>query len=1018
MPYSDDTSSTMPKQSGLIKALRSWLGVIVFLCQIFLPMAGICQQLPLHYYDQADGLRNLGITALVRQASGYIWVGTENGLFRYDGARFQRFEISDEAGALYIAALHVDASDRLWIGTLKGLYLWQDQRLVPMQFQNAELAFHSGQVFAQLGPDRLLALSHDRIWQITSADGGVTWQAQQFFSAEELLQHPEMRALHSLHVGPKGDVWMGCDHSLCHYDQGKLVVLGKQDGLPAKQWKALLHDRQGTLWLRGENHVFALPADAKLFLDRSPPQGQQKKQERVPILAEDNNGMIFSQQDSGIIRWDGQNWRSFAEGNGLAVSDGISAILAGQNDGLWLGSTGHGLIHWLGYPDWENWTSQQGLPHNIVWSFLRDQAGRLHVGTRSGSAVLQKTGGFSILRGRYGGSSHEWISMIEDGKGRTWATTLSGILVRREPGATQDTVIAKLPVSNGMFFDRSGQLWLNTQRGLYVIRHPDASSLPLPVKEISLVTGAKDVNVFHGCQSTSGVFWFVSDKGLLRFDGKEWSNPRLAGNGSPRGELNTIACSSKGNLWLASLDAGLWRATEQDGTLAIRDITPAKLQKQSVLALLEDSRGWLWVATDAGTAVWNRNQWRFFNQQSGMVSNDSNTDALYEDGDGSIWVGTSGGASHILRPESLFLPLSLKLLVESIASDDRQLPLDKPVRLPWSSGALNFRFAALSYQNHEAIEFRYRMEGLEQKWSQTATPEVRYSALPPGRYRLQVTAENVAMQTSSPAVEMEIVILSPWWRTTIFYVVCGLLLLLALFLLERNRIRRLLARQRLKERLARERAYELELSREEERKHLTREIHDELGQYLSAMRMGVSVIGIEFGERNPGLQGKIQRQVTLVDSTIKIVRNIVSALRPGALDMGMVSALEWLVNEFSENTGVPCVLYVDEKTIVLDEKRATTFFRIVQESLTNIGRHAHASLVEIRLDRKDAQYLLEVRDNGRGFDPLLHKKKSFGLTCIRERAFMLDGSVDIVSVPGVGTTVRVQIPVDDAGRTR
>ena len=1008
----------MPEQSEMTKIPRRWLGVVVLLCQIFLSMPAICQQLPLRYYGQEDGLRNLGVTALARQANGYIWVGTENGLFRYDGARFQRFDISDEPGALYIAALHVDASDRLWVGTLKGLYQLRGQQFAPMRFKNAEFAFHWGQVFAQFGPDRLLVLSNERIWQVTSADGGATWQARQFFSAEQLLQRPEMQALHSLHVGPKGDLWMGCEHSLCHYDQGKLAVLGKKDGLPAKQWGALLHDRQGTLWLRGEKQVFALPAGSGVFLNRSPPRDEQKKQERVPLLAEDHNGMILSQQDSGLIRWDGRAWQSFAEGNGLNVSDGISAILEGGNNGLWLGSAGRGLIHWLGYPDWENWTSRQGLPHNIVWSFLRDQAGQLHVGTRSGSAVLRKTGGFAILPGRYGGSSHEWISMIEDGKGRAWATTLSGTLVRREPGAAQDTLIAKLPVSNGMFFDRSGQLWLNTQRGLYVIRHPDVASVPLPVAEISAVTGAKDVNVFHGCQSTSGVLWFVSDKGLLRYDGKEWSNPRFAGHGTPRGELNTIACSRTGNLWLASLDAGLWRATEQRGTLAIQDITPPLLQKQSVLALLEDSRGWLWVSSDAGVAVWNRNQWRFFNQQSGMVWNDSNTDALYEDDDGSIWIGTSNGASHILRPESLFLPLSLNVLLESITGDGRQLPPDQPVRLPWASGALNFRFAALSFQNHEAIEFHYRMKGLEREWSQTAAPEVRYSALPPGSYRLQVTAENVAMETTSPVVETEIVILAPWWRTTFFYYVCGLLLLLVPFLWQRHRIRRLLARQRLKEQLARERAYELEQSREEERKHLTREIHDELGQYLSAMRMGVSVIGIEFGDKNPELQGKVQRQVSLVDSTIKIARNIVSALRPSALDMGMVPALEWLANEFSENTGIRCVLQIDEKTIVLDERRATTFFRIVQESLTNIGRHAQASQVEIRLNRKDAQYLLEVRDNGKGFDPLLRKKNSFGLIGIRERAFMLGGSVDIVSVPGAGTTIQVRIPVEDAGKAK
>ncbi|WP_061943943.1 sensor histidine kinase [Collimonas pratensis] len=120
--------------------------------------------------------------------------------------------------------------------------------------------------------------------------------------------------------------------------------------------------------------------------------------------------------------------------------------------------------------------------------------------------------------------------------------------------------------------------------------------------------------------------------------------------------------------------------------------------------------------------------------------------------------------------------------------------------------------------------------------------------------------------------------------------------------------------------------------------------------------------------------------------------------------MGIVSALEWLAEEFRDNTGIPCSLGVREENIVLDDSRATTTFRIAQESLTNISRHAQASQVEISLDRKDQHYLLEVRDNGRGFDASVQKKKSIG---IRERALMLGGEAAIFSVPGVGTTIRV-----------
>jgi signal transduction histidine kinase len=130
--------------------------------------------------------------------------------------------------------------------------------------------------------------------------------------------------------------------------------------------------------------------------------------------------------------------------------------------------------------------------------------------------------------------------------------------------------------------------------------------------------------------------------------------------------------------------------------------------------------------------------------------------------------------------------------------------------------------------------------------------------------------------------------------------------------------------------------------------------------------------------------------------------------------MGIVSALEWLAEEFRDNTGIPCNLFVCEENIILDDQRATTIFRIAQESLTNISRHAQASQVEISLERKEQHYLLEVRDNGRGFDASVQKKKSFGLIGIRERTLMLGGEVAIFSVPGVGTTIKVSIPIADA----
>ncbi|HWW07722.1 PAS domain S-box protein [Collimonas sp.] len=212
--------------------------------------------------------------------------------------------------------------------------------------------------------------------------------------------------------------------------------------------------------------------------------------------------------------------------------------------------------------------------------------------------------------------------------------------------------------------------------------------------------------------------------------------------------------------------------------------------------------------------------------------------------------------------------------------------------------------------------------------------------------------------------------------------------------------------------LLRQLAARNETAREDERRHLSREIHDELGQCLSALRMNMSVLGLQCKEDDASLQATIRRMITLVDSTIQVVRNLVTSLRPSALDMGIVPALEWLVEEFSNgHPDIHCSWYVAEEDIHLDEKRATEIFRIAQESLTNISRHADATKVRIALERKEGRYLLEVRDNGRGFDPSQRKKQSFGLLGVRERVLMLGGEIAISSVPNQETIIKVGIPV-------
>lgn len=202
-----------------------------------------------------------------------------------------------------------------------------------------------------------------------------------------------------------------------------------------------------------------------------------------------------------------------------------------------------------------------------------------------------------------------------------------------------------------------------------------------------------------------------------------------------------------------------------------------------------------------------------------------------------------------------------------------------------------------------------------------------------------------------------------------------------------------------------------ETEREQERKHLARELHDDLAQYLSALRMRISILHMQFGNTVPELQTEIRSLLTVVDTTIRMTRNVITALRPAALDMGIVSALQWLRDEFAVRTGIECRLDITVTDDCLCERNATVVFRVVQESLRNIEKHAEAGQVDIRFERNGALLGLRICDNGVGFDPAVKHGQSFGLLGMQERVLMLGGTVDILTAPGRGTEIRVDIPV-------
>lgn len=206
----------------------------------------------------------------------------------------------------------------------------------------------------------------------------------------------------------------------------------------------------------------------------------------------------------------------------------------------------------------------------------------------------------------------------------------------------------------------------------------------------------------------------------------------------------------------------------------------------------------------------------------------------------------------------------------------------------------------------------------------------------------------------------------------------------------------------------------LQYVREEERTRIAREVHDELGQALTGLKLDMSWLASKLGKNAKPVQQKVKTMVDHIDTTIQTVRRIATELRPGILDsLGLIAAMEWQANEFQTRTGIPCVVVTTVEETLWDQDITTVFFRIYQETLTNIIRHANATRVDVRLDQEDSTLVMTVSDNGRGIsEDEIASGRSLGLLGMRERAMLVGGEVTLVGGPGKGTTVTLRVPLN------
>ena len=359
------------------------------------------QQFVFRNYGQTEGLKNLSINAMTMDQAGFLWVATENGVYRFLGSSFQRFGPEQGIAEFEAEEIVADENGTIWVGTDANLYHLNGQRFIPAG-PNPIPVERLRRIFVE-DPHHLLVVEKGRLFRLEHDEQGTLLSYLPVIPDSLIAAHPDLAKVSSVNVvkepGKGLRIWLGCGKQICSWPdreplgrtqprEGEITEWGKEKQLPEDQWESTLLDRSGNLWAAGRKHVMVMKAGTFRFVDRSIPGSDPENIYGNAPLAEDPEGRVLVPAEDGIARWEGKSWRHIGHSNGLQRLSHSAGMVFDAAGDVWLGTHGNGLFHWVGYGDWEGWDDTQGLPSALVWTLQPIAGGRILVGTDAGPAWI------------------------------------------------------------------------------------------------------------------------------------------------------------------------------------------------------------------------------------------------------------------------------------------------------------------------------------------------------------------------------------------------------------------------------------------------------------------------------------------------------------------------------------------------------------------------------------------------------------------------------------------------------
>jgi ligand-binding sensor domain-containing protein/DNA-binding NarL/FixJ family response regulator len=738
------------------------------------------------HFGPDEGL-NTAVNRIVQDRQGFLWVATGNGLFRFDGAGFNRFGTEEGLPRSSIRSMAEAPDGTLWVLTGRGLARSHGNTFEILDAGPVEQDVRT----LEISPRGDIYLGLDRGLLHSPAVAGS--MRPEFTPVAEA----PAQAVNGIHTEADGKVWFNCGLKLCLLEQSHVQVFDEAAGLPPERWAAMLRDRAGTLWVRGPRHLSVLVPGAGRFVSRD--DGLAAAGNYGVSLLEERQGYVLATSDEGLARWTGERWQTIGIAQGLE-SDAVTSLFQDREGSLWIGMWGAGIARWPSPGQWTNWTTADGLPNPIVWA-VRRQGSNLWVGTDRGLVRFDE--GFAaktwVQKNGLAGDRVKALAIAPDGA--VWAASNPGGISRIDPVTL---AIRSYGASSGLTDDRVNaihigpdeRLWASTADGLF---RSTGLGPNLRFERETPPAGKSGVDQFRMPEHTvymrfatdrEGHVWIATAKGLLQWDQGKWTRITAA-DGLRGDELRTVLATDDGSIWVAYREPlGLSRVTFAANGLNIEHVTKGSgLPSDYVLFLGLDARRQMWVGTDNGVAAGAPGHWKIWTHEDGLLSDDCASNAFLADVDGTVWVGTLKGLSHFKAQEKTAPEEPAPAVITSVFFAEHGRDPAAFAIVPFADNDFRVSFAGPTFLSERNVRFRYRLAGLDVNWIEGTQRETRYASLPAGDYRFEVQARTGSGPWTAQAASIGFRIVVPWWQTWWFRVAVAVAIGALCFLMLRFHVR-------------------------------------------------------------------------------------------------------------------------------------------------------------------------------------------------------------------------------------